>query len=349
MLKMHKIEMLFCPLLFCIPTQECCIIIIIAKMSSIENVVVDAVEVKVKVVKVKKPSLPVKLQKFASSIYFILQTLNAQDLISDEAIETAITQQFHLFDPLDNLDQQTVVLQALLDQQPAALKSFRKVAITRNKPPKAPKAKAVKEPKAPKEKVPKAPRAKKVKATEPIVEPAIELVNEVIRPVVLSEPEPASTEVIASTETKPKKVRKTKKSEVAVEVPVVDAAPTEEAPPAVKAKKEKAVKEPKVPKEKAPKKTTTKNTPKVTSDASDDLIGQIVAAARSTSTEQEQSQSQSQTQEEEEDDEDDVIQTREFSFEGTLYLIDQDNQLYSSSTHDHIGAFEPVSNSIVLL
>ncbi len=335
-----------------------------SSIAPIENVVVEPV----KVVKAKKPTLSVKLQKFASSIYSILQTLNEQGLISDEAIETAVTEQFHLFDPLDNLEQQTVILQALLDKQPAELKSFRKIAIARNKPPKA--VKTPKAPKAPKEKVvkepkEKVPRAKKVKAVEPPVEPSIELVNEVISPVVLPEP--------VSTEAKPKRVRKTKKVEAVVEPeaaiePAIEpaavaaaveevVAPTPTSSPVVKAKKEKApkatkepkapkaTKEPKAPKEKAVKepkeKVSKKTTPKVTSDASDDLIGQIVAAARSTVTEP-------QEPEVDEDDED-VIQTREFSFEGTLYLIDQDNQLYSYSSHDHIGAFEPTTNSINLL
>lgn len=315
-------------------------------ISPIENVVV--AEVAVKAPKVKKPALPAKLQKFASNIYFILKTLNEQGLLSDENFERSIVEN-HLFDPIDNLEQQTVVLQAILDQQPAALKTFRKTATARNKPPKAPKAaKAPKEPKEKKEKVPKEPKAPKAKKEKKAV---VEEPTEV-------SPPPAAEVVVTVTEpdTKPKKVKKAKKAEpvvepvvvepVVVEQVVVETAPAPAAP-ATKEKKEKKAKEPKEkkekkePKEKATKKT--KNVPKVTSDADEDLIGQIVAAARSSSSEKEPEQEQ------EDEDEDDLIQTREFSHEGTLYLIDQDNLLYSSSSHEHIGSFDPASNSIVLL
>jgi len=112
----------------------------------------------------KKPSLPAKLQKFASTMYFILQTFNEQGFISDEDLERGIVEN-HLFDHIDNLQQQTVVLEALLDQQPAALKSFRKTATARNKPPKAPKA--------PKEKKEKAPKEKKANGIA-VVSPATE-------------------------------------------------------------------------------------------------------------------------------------------------------------------------------
>jgi hypothetical protein len=329
-------------------------------ISPIENVVV--AEVAVKAPKVKKPALPAKLQKFASNIYFILKTLNEQGLLSDENFERSIVEN-HLFDPIDNLEQQKVVLEAILDQQPAALKTFRKTATARNKPPKAPKAakapkapkepKEPKEPKAPKEPKEKAPKAKKEKKavveepTEVSPPPAAAAAAEVV----VTETEP---------ETKPKKVRKAKKAEPAVVEPVVEpatvepvvieTAPAAPAASATKDKKEKKAKEPKEPKEKKEKKEPkekatkkTKNAPKVTSDADEDLIGQIVAAARSSSSEKEPEQEQ------EDEDEDDLIQTREFSHEGTLYLIDQDNLLYSSSSHEHIGSFDPASNSIVLL
>lgn len=333
-------------------------------ISPIENVVV--AEVVVKTPKVKKPALPAKLQKFASTIYFILQKFNEQGLISDEDLERGIVEN-HLFDHVDNLEQQTVVLQALLDQQPAALKSFRKTATARNKPPKAPKPV-----KAPKEKKAKEPKAKKEKAVpiaaseEPVVAASTAASTAVSVAAALAAAPAASTAATitpAPTKTKKTKAAKAVVNEVVaeaeaevevvaeVEVEVVEEKKVEKVK---KEKKEKVAKEPKEkvvkekvakePKEKAPKKT--KNAPKVTSDADEDLIGQIVAAARSSNSEREE---QEVVEVEEDEDEDGVIQTREFSFEGTLYLIDQDNLLYSSTSHEQIGSLDPVSNSIVPL
>jgi hypothetical protein len=317
----------------------------------IENVVMAAVStVETKPKREKKPSLPAKLQKFASTMYFILQTFNEQGLISDEDLERGIVEN-HLFDHVDNLQQQTVVLEALLDQQPAALKSFRKTATARNKPPKAPKApkekkeKAPKAPKEPKEKKEKAPRAKKEKAVS--VAPAQEPVQEelVAAPEEQEEEEPAAAPVV----TKTKKARAVKpvkaavaevEAEVEVEVvaEVVEEKKVVKEPKEKKEKKEKVVKEKvvKEPKEKATKKT--KNSPRVTSDAADDLIGQIVAAARATPPPLEV-----------EEEEDDEIHTREFSHQGTVYLIDDENSIYSYSTHEHIGSFDPLAQTISLL
>jgi hypothetical protein len=85
----------------------------------------------------------------------------------------------------------------------------------------------------------------------------------------------------------------------------------------------------------------TKNSPRVTSDAADDLIGQIVAAARATPP--------PPLEVEEEEEEEDEIHTREFSHQGTVYLIDDENSIYSYSTHEHIGSFDTITQTITLL
>jgi len=317
----------------------------------IENVVMAAVStVETKPKREKKPSLPAKLQKFASTMYFILQTFNEQGLISDEDLERGIVEN-HLFDHVDNLQQQTVVLEALLDQQPAALKSFRKTATARNKPPKAPKEKKEKAPKAPKapkepkEKKEKAPRAKKEKAV--LAPPAEEQVEE--EPVAPAEEQVEEEPLVAPaaaplvTKTKKAKAAKVAVAEVEVVAEVVEEKKVvkEKKEKVVKEKKEKVVKE-KVVKEKVEKATKkTKNSPRVTSDAADDLIGQIVAAARATPP--------PPLEVEEEEEEEDEIHTREFSHQGTMYLIDDENSIYSFSTHEHIGSFDTVTQTITLL
>ena len=335
-------------------------------MSSVdENVMLASVSsqdvaVSTPVKREKKPVLPVKLLKFASTIYFILQRLREDGLMTEEAFERAVTEQFHLCDPATHLEQQTHILQTLLDQQPAALKDFRKVVIARNKPPKAPKApKAPKEPKekkekAPKEKVVKDPKAKKetvpVTASADQPTPTPETKQKKVRKakVAVADTETmAQVPIIVDIRLVEEVIEETQSLPIAPDpiVPVGDTKTSKNTPktpkPKTKTETEKPVKESKT-------KKGGKNSPKVTSDASQDLIGQIVAAARSSSSEVSQSHEILHEDQEEEDDEDE-IQTREFSFGGDLYLIDQDNSLYSYSSHEHIGTFDPSSNSISLL
>jgi hypothetical protein len=89
------------------------------------------------------------------------------------------------------------------------------------------------------------------------------------------------------------------------------------------------------PVETKPKKSRAKKNVSVSNDVQDDLIGQIISAANSTPVQDEEEQ------------EEEVIHTREFTLNGKLFLIDDDNQLYDANTFELFGTFDPATLSIM--
>jgi hypothetical protein len=185
---------------------------------------------------------------------------------------------------------------------------------------------------------PKKSRAKKT--VEPVAEPApvpvhraeraptppLPLEADVPTPVKAAEPAPVETAEPAPVETKSKKSRAKKTVE-----PVAEPTPTETKPTETKPTETK-------PTETKSKKSRGKKNVSVSNDVQDDLIGQIISAANSTPT---------PTPVQAEEDEDEVIQTREFTFKGKLFLIDDYDNLYDTNTFELVGVFDHATQSIL--
>jgi len=188
----------------------------------------------------------------------------------------------------------------------------------------------------PTETQPKKSRAKKT--VEPVAEPAplpvhraeraptppLPLEADVPTPVEAAVPAPVEVAEPAPVETKSKKSRAKKTVE-----PVAEPTPTETKSTETKSTETK-------PTETKSKKSRGKKNVSVSNDVQDDLIGQIISAANSTPTPVQA-----------EEDEDEVIQTREFTFKGKLFLIDDYDNLYDTNTFELVGVFDHATQSIL--
>jgi hypothetical protein len=334
----------------------------------------------------KKPKLAAKYEKVLVVAYSLIQAFSANGILPQDNLAAAYDE-ILLFAPvedqtlfyelfLDNAKDNAKAMRKVItlhNKPPKAPKE-----------PKATKPKATKEPKtgddylassnapveekkkrvykkktadapvepAPVETKPKKSRAKK--NVEPVAEPA-PLEADVPTPVEAAEPAPVPVPVRraeraptpplpleadvptpveaaepAPVETKSKKPRAKKNVE-----PVAEPTPTETKPKKSRAKKTvEPVAEP-TPTETKPKKSRAKKNVSVSNDVQDDLIGQIISAANSTPVQDEEEQ------------EEEVIHTREFTLNGKLFLIDDDNQLYDANTFELFGTFDPATLSIM--
>jgi len=126
---------------------------------SIVNLVVSQTVEVVKPPRVKKPTLPAKLQKLAVFQFWLLNSLKDASILSEESFESALTA-LHV---CDSLELQTSHLNSSLDAYSLTNKTLRKFITTRNAPPKPPKKERAprvpKDPNAPKkERAPRAPK-----------------------------------------------------------------------------------------------------------------------------------------------------------------------------------------------
>jgi hypothetical protein len=284
--------------------------------------------------KPRKPALKEKHSRFLVSNYSLIQFLSAKGLLTDEAVETVYSE-IKMFAPLED---QEAFYDSYLSESKTTKKTMKKFITQRNKPPKAPRAKkepkAKKEGEAPKEKKPRAKKTTKVENdTEVDVvsqianDGAENLVNELTAAAntapspsevqVQLTPEPMVVPVPQAPEKKTRKPRakKAKKEEEAV--PVVNV--QEEIVQEGEAPKECEAPKPKEKKPRAKKAKKVEAVPVV------NVQEEIV-------------------QEEEEEEE---IHTQEITIAGTLYLIDNDNNLYSSETHEPVGSYNAVTNEVV--
>ena len=282
--------------------------------------------------KPRKPALKEKHSRFLVSNYSLIQFLSAKGLLTDEAVETVYSE-IKMFAPLED---QEAFYDSYLSESKTTKKTMKKFITQRNKPPKAPRAKkepkAKKEGEAPKEKKPRAKKTTKVENdTEVDVvsqianDGAENLVNELTAAAntapspseVQLTPEPTVVPIAQAPEKKTRKPRakKAKKEEEAV--PVVNV--QEEIVQEGEAPKECEAPKPKEKKPRAKKAKKVEAVPVV------NVQEEIV-------------------QEEEEEEE---IHTQEITIAGTLYLIDNDNNLYSSETHEPVGSYNAVTNEVV--
>ena len=326
--------------------------------------------------KEKKPKLSAKYSKFMVFGYTLVQSLHANGTLTDEGLENAYTQ-LKLF---DSVDDQTALYETIVSQSKETGKEMHKFITVRNKPPKAPKARKStannESTDAPKEKKPRQPRAKKT--TNVVQDTSNDLISELVAaanevPTVTD----TDTEPVAPKEKKPRKPR-AKKAETATETPSTPeptnvaiaepVAPKKPRKPRAK-KAETATETPSTPEPTnvavaepdtepdtepvAPKKTRkprakkaetateTPSTPEPTNVAvaEEPVAPKKTSKPRAKKAEPAPIEMALPTMTEELEEEE--IITHEITIQGTTYLIDDSNNLYSIDTNDEMGTYNP--------
>ena len=259
--------------------------------------------------KPRKPSLKEKHSRFLVSNYSLIQYLSAKGLMTEDAVETAYSE-IKLFAPVD---EQEAFYDAYITESKTTKKTMKKFITQRNKPPKAPRAK--KEPKAKKEGAPKEkkPRAKKTTKVENDTE--VDVVSQIAGN--NDGAENLINELTAAANQSPSTV-------TAQTTPPAADTKVEEAPgaPEKKTRKPRAKKDDAAPKEKKPR--AKKNAKK------EEAAPQVVENVQ-----------------EEVNEEEEEIHTQEITIGDTLYLIDGENNLYSTETHEQVGTYNADANEVV--
>ena len=258
--------------------------------------------------KPRKPTLKEKHSRFLVSNYSLIQYLSAKGLMTEEAVETAYSE-IKMFAPLED---QEAFYDAYISESKTTKKTMKKFITQRNKPPKAPRAK--KEPKAKKEDgVPKEkkPRAKKTTKVENDTE--VDVVSQIANN--NDGAENLINELTAAANQSPSAVTaQTTPPAAAADAKVEEASGA----PEKKTRKPRAKKDDAAPKEKKPR-------------------------AKKNAKKEEAPQVVENVQEEEEEE----IHTQEITIGSTLYLIDNDNNLYSTETHEPVGTYNADTNEVV--
>ena len=257
--------------------------------------------------KPRNPTLKEKHSRFLVSNYSLIQYLSAKGLMTEEAVETAYSE-IKMFAPLED---QEAFYDAYITESKTTKKTMKKFITQRNKPPKAPRAK--KEPKAKKENgapKEKKPRAKKTTKVENDTE--VDVVSQIANN--NDGAENLINELTAAANQSPSAVTSQTTPPVAADAKV------QEAPgaPEKKTRKPRAKKEGEAVKEKKPR-------------------------AKKNAKKEEAPQVVENVQEEEEEE----IHTQEITIGDTLYLIDNDNNLYSTETHQQVGTYNADANEVV--
>ena len=288
--------------------------------------------------KARKPTLSAKYSKFMVFGYNFVQSLRASDILNDEGLENAYAQ-LKMFDTVDT---QSEFYEQFLSQSGESGRVMRKFIVQRNKPPKAPRK----------------PRAKKAATTT----------------------EPTTTET--AKEKKPRKPRTKKTTEVVQDtqndviseiVAAANADPLENI--AVETTTEPAVKEKKARKPRAKKATEPSSENKTEEDFAKEeqerMKRKALLAKMAATTPEKKSTEPVKTPEkkaprapkkkkvetqvevtpplvESEELEEEEIVTQEIVIGGETYLIDGDNNLYSTQTHLEVGTYNQDTQEISL-
>lgn len=270
--------------------------------------------------KARKPTLSAKYSKFMVFGYNFVQSLRASDILNDEGLENAYAQ-LKMFDTVDT---QSEFYEQFLSQSGESGRVMRKFIIQRNKPPKAPrkprakKAAATTEPtttettttETAKEKKPRKPRTKKT--TEVVQDTQNDVISEIVA---AANADPLENIAVETTEpaVKEKKARKPRAKKTTEKKATEPATtPEKKSTEPVKTPEKKA---PRAPKKKAEKKVETHV----------EVTPPFV---------------ESEELEEEE------IVTQEIVIGGETYLIDGDNNLYSTQTHLEVGTYNQDTKEI---
>jgi colicin import membrane protein len=299
-----------------------------ANTNTISNTVVTETEVKAKAPRVKKPTLSAKYSKFLVFGYGLVQSLQAQGVLTDEGVEAAYGE----LKLLSSVEDQSQFYESVLDQSKETGKVMRKYVTQRLAPPKAPRARKPRAKKeatandATKEKPEKKSVARTKKAVRVESDASNDIVAELVdaanaEPVVSAEEKKAAKEAEKKAKADAKEAEKKAKAD-AKEAEKKAKADAKEAEKKAKAEaKEKAKVDAKAAKE-AEKKAKVEA-----------KVEAPVAAAASI----------------EDDEEDEEIHTQEIDINGKTYLIDNENNLYSCVTHDEIGKYDASAKSIIAI
>lgn len=287
--------------------------------------------------KEKKPKLSAKYAKFQEFGYSLVQSLHASGSLSTEGLESSYAQ-LKLF---DGADVQTAFYEQMFSQFKETGKVMRKFVAQRNKPPKVVKSRAKKtDDGAPKEKKERRPRAKKT--TNVVADTANDLIGELV-----AAANEVPVETAAPSEKKVSKPRAKKTVtapvvEVAAPIvaPVVEvaaqvAAPVVEVAAPVVAEK-KAANKPRAKKDTTPTKETAqvevpaapKKASKPRAKKAEKVAVEVAPITMTDELEEEE------------------ISTQEIVINGTTYLLDDSNNLYSIESHAEIGTYNPETRAI---
>lgn len=268
--------------------------------------------------KARKPTLSAKYSKFMVFGYNFVQSLRASDILNDEGLENAYAQ-LKMFDTVDT---QSEFYEQFLSQSGESGRVMRKFIIQRNKPPKAPRKPRAKKAAATttettttttepaKEKKPRKPRTKKT--TEVVQDTQNDVISEIVA---AANADPLENIAVETTEpaVKEKKARKPRAKKTTEKKATEPATtPEKKSTEPVKTPEKKA---PRAPKKKAEKKVETHV----------EVTPPFV---------------ESEELEEEE------IVTQEIVIGGETYLIDGDNNLYSTQTHLEVGTYNQDTKEI---
>ena len=258
----------------------------------------------------KPPAKPRKPSLKEKHSRFLVSNYSLIQYLSAKGLmtEEAVETAYSEIKLLAPLEEQEAFYDAYITESKTTKKAMNLFIRNRNKPPKAPRAK--KEPKAKKEGAPKEkkPRAKKTTKVENDTE--VDVVSQIAGN--NDGAENLINELTAAANQSPSAV-------TSQTTPPAADAKVEEAPgaPEKKTRKPRAKKEDAAPKEKKPR-------------------------AKKNAKKEEAPQVVENVQEEEEE-----IHTQEITIGSTLYLIDNDNNLYSTETHEQVGTYNADANEVV--
>ena len=301
--------------------------------SNTETQIINAVQLP----KEKKPKLSAKYAKFQEFGYSLVQSLHASGSLSTEGLESSYAQ-LKLF---DGADVQTAFYEQMFSQFKETGKVMRKFVAQRNKPPKVVKSRAKKtDDGAPKEKKERRPRAKKT--TNVVADTANDLIGELVA---------AANEVPVETAAPSEKKVSKPRAKKTVAAPVVEvaaqvaAAVVEVAAPVAAPVVEVAA--PVVAEKKAANKPRAK---KDTTPTKESAQVEVPAAPKKASKPRAKKAEKvavevapiTMTDELEEEE----ISTQEIVINGTTYLLDDSNNLYSIESHAEIGTYNPETRAI---
>jgi hypothetical protein len=302
-----------------------------ANTNTISNTVVTETEVKAKAPRVKKPTLSAKYSKFLVFGYGLVQSLQAQGVLTDEGVEAAYGE----LKLLSSVEDQSQFYESVLDQSKETGKVMRKYVTQRLAPPKAPRAR---KPRAKKEATAndatkEKPEKKSVARTKKAVRVESDASNDIVAELV----DAANAEPVVSAEEK----KAAKEAEKQAKADAKQAkAEAKEAEKKAKAEAKQAKAEAKEAEKKA--KAEAKEKAKVDTKAAKEAekkakveakVEAPVAAAASI----------------DDDEEGEEIHTQEIDINGKTYLIDNENNLYSCVTHDEIGKYDANAKSIIAI
>lgn len=193
-----------------------------ANTNTISNTVVETV-VETKAPRVKKPTLSAKYSKFLVFGYGLVQSLQAQGVLTDEGVEAAYGE----LKLLSSVEDQTQFYESVLDQSKETSKVMRKYVSQRLAPPKAPRAR---KPRAKKEATVDATKEKTEKKSVARTKKAVRVESDTSNDIVAELVDAANAEPVVSAEEKKEAKEAEKKAKAeAKEKAKVDAKAAKEA------------------------------------------------------------------------------------------------------------------------